>query len=141
SFPDQVRSFSQERTLVIVGLPHLAHAHRPELLSELEELAHDLPSTLFVRGSTAFPEVLPTGRAAAVSSIPPIPGSESGPIQLPNLTMPAAKDLADAAREMSESYQRLVARLQEQCLRKVAGRHVELVRRIQKIAERHLHVD
>lgn len=140
-FVDQVRSFSQDSALVLLGLARSDEAFNELAEQEVQQLAGSLERTLFIRGSSAFPEVLPTGRSAAVSSVPPIADGNDGPSALPDLKMPDTPDIAQAAREMTEAYQRLVARLHDQCLRKVYGRHSELLRGFLALAEHHLAPD
>lgn len=141
SFVDRVRSLSEGAALTIVGLPNESNQLDGEALDEIDQLCGHLGRALFVRGSSFFAEVLPTGRSAAISELPPIPTEGGAPEQLPELTISDVPDIAAATTRYSEAYQRLAGRLSDQCLKKLYGRHVELIRTLKSAAERHLTVD
>lgn len=138
-FVDRVRNVSEGAALTLIGLPNEVDQIDGRVLDEMEELCEKLERVLFFRASGSFPEVLPTGRAAAVSELPPVPGSEVK--ELPRLELSPVADIASATTEYSEAFQRLVGRLSDQCLSKVYGRHVELIRKLKRAAERHLEAD
>jgi len=141
SFVDRVRTLSEDAALTIAGLPNESDELDTASLEEFSELCRSLGRVLFVRGSSVFGEVLPTGRGAAVSELPPLPEDGVGIAQLPELTLSDIPDIQTATTEYSEAYQRLVGRFSDQCLKKVYGRHVELIRSIRKAATRHLEAD
>ncbi len=141
SFVDRVRSLSEDAALTIVGLPNHSGDLDGGVLEELDAICEHLDRVLFVRGSSFFAEVLPTGRSAAISELPPVPTEGGSPEQLPELTISEVPDIATATTQYSEAYQQLTGRLSEQCLKKLYGRHVELIRSLKAAAERHLTVD
>src|SRR5690606_29298570 len=95
---------------------------------------------LMVRGSSAFAEVLPVGRSAAISELPP-PSADGSEFELPDLQISEVPDIALATTQYSEATQRLVGSLSERSLRKLYGRHIELIRSLRASAERHLRVE
>ena len=141
SFVDQARSLSGDAALTILGLPNQSGGIDREALDELDAICEHLHRVLFVRGSSVFAEVLPTGRGAAISELPPSPTEGGAPEQLPELSISDVPDIAAATTQYSEAYQLLSSRLSEQCLKKLYGRHVELIRALKSAAERHLTVD
>lgn len=141
SFVDRVRNLSVDARLTIIGLPNESNQLGTETLDEFEQLCASLGQVLFVRGSSSFAEVLPTGRAAAISELPPMPTDGGVPEQLPDLTISDVPDIAAATTQYSEAYQHLTGRLSAQCLSKLYGRHVELIRSLKDAAEHHLQVE
>lgn len=138
SFADRIRGLSEDASLTILGLPNESGQLDEMALAELEEVTEQLTGVLWVRGSSEFKEVLPTGRTASVSELPPEVGEDGSVEELPELSLPDVPDIVAAAREFSDAHQRLVGRLSEQCLFKVYGRHIELIRGLRSAAERYL---
>ncbi len=137
SFEDRVLNQSSDASLVLFGLPNDETEIDPEYLSRTDALVRNLRQTLLFRSSSLFEEVLPTGREAAVSRLPP--PAEGGEAQhLPELKVSDVPDLARAAGRMAAAYQKLTHQLHEHCMQKLYGRHIELVRGIRAAAERHL---
>lgn len=140
-FVDRVRALSQDAALTIVGFPNSSGEFDREVLEECDALCEQLGRVLFVRGSSLFEEVLPTGRSAAISELPPLPTEGESIEPLPTLEISDVPDIATATTQYSEAYQHLAGRLSEQCLKKTYGRHIELIRSLKAAAERHLTVD
>ncbi len=141
SFVDRVRNLSEDAALTVVGLPNNSGELDREVVNELDELCQHLSRVLLVRGSSFFKEVLPTGRSAAISELPPMVEDGVAPGQLPELKISDVPDIASASTEYSEAYQKLAGRLSERCIKKVYGRHVELIRSLKSAAEKHLTVE
>ncbi len=140
SFVDRVLDLSSQAALTLIGLPHANEELEGEILEELQTLCMGLGRVLLLRGSSAFAEVLPVGRSAAISELPPMPADGKTP-RLPQLTVSDVPDIQNAARANTEAYQRLVTRLSERCLKKLYGRHIELIRGLKSTARKHLTVD
>lgn len=138
SFADRIRGLSEDASLTIVGLPNESGQLDESALFELEEVTEHLSGVLWVRGSSEFKEILPIGRSATVSELPPEVGSDGTIEELPELSLPDIPDIVAAVSEFSDSHQRLVGRLSEQCFSKVYGRHIELIRDLRGAAERFL---
>jgi len=140
SFVDRVRTLSADAALTVVGMPTDPIDFDQVQLSELSELSEHLGKLLMVRGSSAFAEVLPVGRSAAISELPP-PSADGSEFELPDLQISEVPDIALATTQYSEATQRLVGSLSERSLRKLYGRHIELIRSLRASAERHLRVE
>ncbi len=138
SFAERIRSLSADASLTMIGLPNDSGQLTPDFLKESEEIGDRLGNVLWIRGSSNFPEILPTGRAAAISELPPVSNMEGGLAALPELKLPEVPDILTTVTEFSDAYQRLVGRLSDQCLSKIYGRHIELIRQIHKSASKHL---
>ena len=137
TFVERVRRVSRDASLTILGLPTENGQLDPPFFDEMREMSEQLGRVLFVRGSGAFKEILPTGRAAAVSELPPL--AHDGQLEeLPKLNIIDVPDIASYVTSFSENYQKLVSRFSDQCLGKLYGRHVELIRDLKKSAEHHL---
>ncbi len=138
NFAERIRSLSADASLTMIGLPNESGALTREFLLESDEISDKLGNVLWIRGGSAFPEVLPTGRAATISELPPAADTDGSLAEVPALDIPDVPDIKTTVGEFSDAYQRLVGRLSDQCLSKIYGRHVELVRQIRKAAARHL---
>ncbi len=141
SFEDRVRDLSESSSLTIMGLPNETGGFDEEEQERTDKLVRQLGSVLLVRGSSSFEELLPTGREAAVSFLPPFAEDGDAPEKLPELRVSDTPDLARAAGELAAAYQHLVSSFHELCIKKLYGRNVEVVRSIQAAARKHLKVD
>ncbi len=136
TFEERVVEESRDADLTVVGLPSEAGETTPEYQSRVDELVEILRGVLLIRASTTFEESLHVAREASVSFLPPV--GEDGAAELPELTLPETPDLSKEVTAFAEAVQRLVTRFHEDCIQRVHGRHVELVRRVIAAVERYL---
>lgn len=141
SFVDRVRNLSSDAGLTVIGLPNRSGELDLKRCGELKELCTNLDKVLLVRGSSSFAEVLPVGRTATI--LEPAPSVEESLqlTELPELTISEVPDIAAATADFLERSQRLVGRLSERSLKKLYGRHIELVRALRASAEQHLRTE
>ena len=136
---DRMREESHEADLTLLGLPN-ADAVDVDFQERVDRVLERLGSVLLIRGSSAFPELLTSGREAAVSFLPP-PSEDGSALELPDLELPETPDLAREASAMETDYQKLFGAFHEHGVKRVYGRGIELVRAIKASVDKHLSAD
>lgn len=137
SFEEWVRRESADATLAILSLPNAAGEGDADFLSRMTRLFHHTGPTLLVRQNSTFAEVLSADRPASGSLLPPALSPEAS-VELPPVELPKTPDLARHAAELAEAYRKLVLNFDEDCVARVYGRNIELVRRVKRALEKQL---
>ncbi len=140
AFESSVRQESGDADLVVLGLPASSKLD-DKRLAQLDELVASLPTTLLLRGSSIFTEVLPVGgRSGLVETIERAQASatEMRPLHLPKIAVleePAASFAGKLGKLTDELYRFGLAPVlarQESLLtdvKQLVGRQFEIVRK------------
>lgn len=132
SFHEHIARESADARICILGLPVDVDDCGPSWQSSVDELLDSLGTTLLIRGSTSFEEVLRLSRQATISFIPPTESSSEQPAELPALDLPESQEIATAITGLASGYQRLVSRFHKAGVQRAYGAEVKLLRQLEK---------
>ncbi|HHH30885.1 MAG TPA: hypothetical protein ENK57_21425 [Polyangiaceae bacterium] len=135
SFHEHVARESADARICILGLPVDVDDCGPAWQASVDELLESLGTTLLIRGSSSFEEVLRLSRQATISFIPP-PGTSGQPADLPELDLPESQEIAATITRLASGYQRLVSRFHKAGVQRVYGAEVKLLEGLEKAVEK-----
>lgn len=135
SFHEHVARESADARICILGLPVDVDDSGPAWQASVDELLKSLGTTLLIRGSSSFEEVLRLSRQATISFLPPT-ASSGQPADLPALDLPESQEIATAITRLASGYQRLVSRFHKAGVQRAYGAEVKLLAQLEKAVEK-----
>lgn len=135
-FESTVRQESGDADLVVLGLP--SQRLDDKRLAQLDALVEGLGTTLLLRGSSLFGEVLPIGRRSGLSEA--IERAQASSTELRPLHLPKIGELEEPAADFAATLGKLGDELYRHGLAPMLGRQESLLADVKQLVTRQLEI-